>query len=129
MSDKTTKDLFSKEFVEEISQKLLAMKEELEKKLGQFDHKKEDKSLPDGTYPEYGDDDDDNVHEIEEFIVNKSVKTSYEKELRDVINALERLKSNTYGICKYTGDKIDEKRLLARPTSNSSVEVKSAFKP
>ena len=129
MSDKTTKDLFSKEFIEEISQKLLAMKEELEKKLGQFDHKKEDNTLPDGTYPEYGDDDDDNVHEIEEFIVNKSVKDSYEKEFRDVINALERLENDTYGICKYTGDKIDEKRLLARPTSNSSVEVKAAFKP
>jgi RNA polymerase-binding transcription factor DksA len=129
MANKTTKDLFSKAFIKEITEKLLAIKEDLEKKLGQFTGKKSDDGQPDSTYPEYGDDEDDSVHEIEEFIVNKSVKTSYEKELRDVKNALKRIEEGTYGICKYTGEKIDEKRLLARPTSNSSAAVKKVFKP
>ena len=129
MADKTTLDLFSKEFIEEITAKLLSLKEELEAKLGKFSHKSEDQTLPDGTYPEYGDDEDDSVHEIEEFIVNQSVKASYDKELRDVESALERIKKGTYGICKYTEDKIDENRLRARPTSSSSAEVKSVFKP
>jgi len=129
MADKTTQDLYSQEFIDEITQKLLVVQKELEEKLGKFSHKTEDSNLPDGTHPEYGDEDDDNVHEIEEFIVNQSVKTSYEKELRDVIKALERIKDGTYGICKYTGEKIAEDRLRARPTSSSSAEVKSVFKP
>lgn len=129
MADHTTQTLFSSEFIEEITAKLEKMKEELEGKLGKFSHKSEDASLPDGTYPDYGDEEDDSVHEIEEFIVNQSVKASYEKELRDVESALKRIENGTYGICKYTGDKIDENRLRARPTSNSSAEVKSVFKP
>ncbi|HBL39790.1 TPA: hypothetical protein DDZ10_03925 [Candidatus Uhrbacteria bacterium] len=129
MKTQTTSDLFSKNFIEEITAKLISMKEELEAKLGKFAHKAEDAALPDGTYPEYGDDEDDSVHEIEEFIVNQSVKDSYEKELRDVAKAFERLKDGTYGICKYTGEKIDEHRLRARPTSSSSTEAKSVFKP
>lgn len=129
MADKTTQNLFSHAFIEEITAKLLSVKEEIEAKLGKFAHKAEDANLPDGTYPEYGDDDDDTVHEIEEFIVNQSVKDSYEKELRDVIAALERIENGTYGICKYTGEKIDENRLRARPTSSSSTEAKAVFKP
>lgn len=129
MANKTTKDLFSKAFIEKITKKLFDVQEDLEKKLKQFTHKQGAEDQPDGTYPEYGDDEDDSVHEIEEFIVNKSVKASYEKELRDVKNAFKRLEDGTYGICKYTGEKIDEKRLLARPTSNSSAAVKKVFKP
>ena len=129
MADKTTQNLFSSAFIEEITAKLLSLKGELEAKLGKFAHKAENAELPDGTYPDYGDDDDDTVHEIEEFIVNQSVKDSYEKELRDVIAALERIEKGTYGICKYTGEKIDENRLRARPTSSSSTEAKSVFKP
>jgi len=100
----------------------------IEEKLETFSKKSPATSdVVDGTYPEYGDDEDDNVHEIEEHMVNISLKGSFEKQLRDVIDALERLDNDTYGICKYTGEKIDEKRLRARPTSSSSIAAKEAF--
>lgn len=115
--NKKTEDLFKPDFLAEIKAKLEESKKDLHAKLGLE------------TFPDYGDEEDDNVHEIEGFIVNEGLKTEYEKELRDVEAALKRLKEGTYGICKYTGVKIDEKRLLARPTSSSSVEAKESFQP
>lgn len=112
-----TADLFKPEFIEEIKKKLQESRKELHGKLGLQ------------TFPDYGDEEDDNVHEIEGFLVNESLKAEYEKELRDVEAALKRIKAGTYGICKYTGVKIDEKRLQARPTSSSSVEAKESFQP
>jgi len=122
MSDRTpgtkrTEDLFDPAFLEEVRVKLVEAQKDLHTKLGIQ------------TFPDYGDEEDDNVHEIEGFLVNESLKAEYEKELRDVKGALNRLKDGTYGICKYTGVKIDEKRLLARPTSSSSVQAKESFQP
>lgn len=124
--DLRTQDLFEPAFIEEMAAKLREMKTELEKKLGIF---KSDTEEQHGTFPDYGDEEDDNVHEIEGFLVNESLKAEYEKELRDVESALRRIDEGTYGICKYTGKKIDEKRLRIRPTSSSSVEAKEALQP
>ncbi|PIR47414.1 hypothetical protein COV06_03055 [Candidatus Uhrbacteria bacterium CG10_big_fil_rev_8_21_14_0_10_50_16] len=134
MADKkqNTKDLFSPEFIVEMKGLLEQEREELEKKLGVLGTHapvKGEEVDVDGTYPEYGDEDEDAVHEIEEFVVNQNLKVECESQLRDVIGALDRLTKGTYGICKYTGEKISEDRLRIRPTSSSSVAAKSAFKP
>ena len=124
--EKKTKDLFKADFIKEMNGKLLELREDLQKKLGLTTSDTEEQH---GTFPDYGDEEDDNVHEIEGFMVNENLKAQYEKELRDVESALERMKDGTYGICKYTGEKIDEKRLRARPTSSSSVQAKEGFQP
>jgi RNA polymerase-binding transcription factor DksA len=71
-----------------------------------------------------GDTTDDDVHEVENFIVNKDLQETYEKELRDIDSAIKRLTDGSYGICKYTGEPIGEDRLRARPTSSTSAEYK-----
>lgn len=124
--DKTTKDLFKQDFIEEMKKTLMDTKVDLKKKLGLALEEGEEHH---GTFPDYGDEEDDNVHEIEGFMVNENLKNQYEKELRDVRAALKRIEDGTYGICKYTGEKIDEKRLRARPTSSSSVQAKEGFQP
>ena len=132
MADKklTTKDLFSAEFVAEMKDVLEKQKAELEKKLGLLGTTSPASGEDvDGTYPDYGDEEEDNVHEIEEFVVNQNTKVEFEKQLRDTDAALERIKKGTYGICKYTGEKIKEGRLRIRPATSSSVAAKSAFKP
>ena len=129
MSTPTTKDLFSSDFIEEMKEILLKSKTELEEKLNAYARKSPSETdEPDGTFPEYGDEEDDNVHEIEEFVVNQSLKAEFEKQLRDVDEALQRMEEGTYGICKYSGEKISEERLRIRPTSSSTVEVKKAFR-
>lgn len=124
--DKKTAGLFKAAFIKEMNEKLLEMQADLQKKLGLTEADTDEQH---GTFPDYGDEEDDNVHEIEGFMVNENLKTQYEKELRDVQSALKRMKNGTYGICKYTGEKISEKRLQARPTSSSSVQAKEGFQP
>jgi len=48
-----------------------------------------------------------------------------EKTIEEIDDALERIKKGTYGICKYCGHEISEKRLLARPTASSCIDCKT----
>ena len=116
---------FDDAFLAEVKGILLQDKERLESELGRFakpnPHAEGDY---DANMPEYGSDEDDNVHEVADYTVNKSLEISLEKNLRDVNKALERIEDGTYGMCKYTGKPIEKKRLLARPTSSSSVDAK-----
>jgi DnaK suppressor protein len=49
-----------------------------------------------------------------------------EKYLKQVDEALERIKNGTYGICRVTGKLISKERLEAVPTTTISVEAKKA---
>lgn len=118
----------TKEFIEKVKNVLLESKERLEKELNKFTKKNPNVSGDfDTTYPEYGDKDDENAQEITQYTNNKPVEIALEKELRDVKKSLKRLEEGTYGICKYCDEWIDEKRLLARPTSGSCVGCKKAL--
>ncbi len=116
---------FKKDFLLKIQDLLLKEKQEIIVKL-----EKLGKKIPDSVddydadYLDMGSDEDDNVHEIEEYSVNVVTEENLEKQLRDINSAIKRLGDGTYGVCKYTGKPISEKRLLARPTSSSSIEAK-----
>lgn len=116
---------FKKDFLKKITDILLAEKEKLEAELARFTKKNPNVSGDfDAEFPEYGDESDENAREVADYSVNKALEITLEKKLRDVNAALGRIEDGTYGICKYTGKPINEKRLLARPTSSSSVEAK-----
>ena len=117
---------FDKAFLDKIEKLLLDKKQETEDKLAKLAHKNpDDKEDYEANYVDVGSEEDDNVHEIEEFEVNNALVTNLEKELRDIKQSLDRLKKGTYGICKYTNKPINKKRLLARPTSSASIEAKT----
>lgn len=123
-----TSDVFDKAFISQISDILTEEKERLEKELGQFAHKNPNEEGDyNADFPNYGDEEDDNAREVADFTVNKTLEVTLEKKLRDVNAALKRIKDNSYGICKYTGQPIEKKRLLARPTSSSSVQAKKVL--
>jgi DnaK suppressor protein len=117
MSKKITSP-FSNAFLKQIEEVLLAEKARLGKETGLLSGNN------DNAFPEYGDGEDDNAREIADFTANKPVEMALENELRDVIKSLKRLREGDYGICKYCDNPIDEKRLLARPTSSSCVSCK-----
>ena len=79
----------------------------------------------DTTFPQYGDKEDENAAEVATFTDNLSVDITLESNLRDVKRALERIAAGTYGVCKYCGKNIDEKRLAARPESGSCMDCKT----
>jgi DnaK suppressor protein len=76
-------------------------------------------------FPEYGDKPDENAQEINDYSTNVVTEKVLEKSLEDINKALDRIKKGTYGICKYCGQPIAKKRLLARPTANSCVKCKT----
>jgi DnaK suppressor protein len=113
------------EFVQEMQQALLDEKNKLEGELSAFTVKNPRVAGDTNTiFPKYGTEPEDNAHEVEDFITNKSLEEVLEKQLRDVESALKRIADGTYGMCKFTHKPIGEKRLRARPTSNSTVEAK-----
>lgn len=118
MPKKTSTTPFSTKFLEQIEDILVKEKTRLAKEIAMLSGKSEN------SFPEYGDGEDDNAREIADFTANKPVEIALENELRDVNKSLKRLDEGTYGICKYCDNAIDEKRLLARPTSSSCVSCK-----
>jgi len=112
-------------FVREMKDLLIAEKDKLEQELGNFTKKNPHvEGDTEAVFPEYGDEMDENAREIADYITNKSLEEVLEKKLRDIIASLKRIEEGTYGVCKYTGKPIGEKRLRARPTSSTSIEAK-----
>ena len=110
----------------EIEKTLLAQKQRLLSDLGELsrpdDHENDNMSA---KFPEYGDKPDENAQEIADYSTTVATEKVLEKSLEDVEAALQRIKDGTYGICKYCGNPIPEKRLLARPTASSCVACKT----
>ncbi len=122
------KSTFSKEFLTKIKNLLIQEKSILEKELDKF--AKKNNHVPgdyNSSFPEYGDKDDENAAEVAEYAAELPLEESFEKTLRDNVQAIKRLEDGTYGVCKYCKKPIDEKRLLARPTSNACVSCKKAI--
>lgn len=76
-------------------------------------------------FPDYGNKQDENAQEIGEYTTNLATEKILESSLRDITGALERIEKGTYGICKYCGNPIGKKRMLARPVASACVECKT----
>jgi DnaK suppressor protein len=119
---------FSNDFLKEIKEVLLQEKTKLETELSKFTNKNPHTEGDfEATFPEYGDESDENAREVADYTTNKSLEITLEKTLRDINKSLARLEENTYGVCKYCDNPIEEKRLLARPTSGSCVDCKKTL--
>ncbi len=115
-----------KKILEQIKKDLLAQKKKIEEDLNAVSHKDEyEKEEHKVTFPDFGDKPDDNALEVGEYSTNLATEKILESSLRDINNALNRIEKGTYGICKYCGKEIDEKRLLIRPVASACVECKS----
>lgn len=117
--------MLKKAFIDEMNVLLLKEKDRLEHDLSDIAEKKNGKYQ--ATYEEAGQSDDDNALELTNFANEAELTSNLEKELNDVNTALTAIEKGKYGICKYCNKEIDEKRLLARPTSTSCIACKKAL--
>lgn len=78
-------------------------------------------------FPNLGEKEDENASEVAQFSDNLSLEDELMKALRDVESALKMIEKGTYGTCKYCGQQIDERRLIARPTSTSCIQCKKTL--
>ena len=120
---------FSQTFLAAQKEHLLADKIQLEKDLSDLGKKDpQDPTHFKTVYPEsQGASEDDNATEVTEFADDLSIEAKLEAELRDTVRALGAIEKGTYGVCKYCGKEIDEKRLEARPASSACVSCKKTL--
>ncbi len=127
---KTTSAAFSVDFLKKIEEMLLTQKETLERELGNLNKKgagEDGSESHDGIFPNYGDTEEDNAQEVADYEANLGINHDLDKTYRDVVQALDRLKTGAYGVCRYCKKPIDEKRLMARPTSSACIECKKTI--
>lgn len=111
---------FTTQFLDETKTQLEQLVSKIEKQLSEL---KEN-----GTaFPNYGEGEDESAEEVATYDTNLQLIDSIQSEMRDAKEALKRMASGTYGVCKYCSKPIDEQRLRARPTSSSCVACKKAL--
>ena len=116
---------FSGEFMEKMKAVLEADKVRLEKEVANLDGG--EGGAEESRFPDYGNSEEDNALEVADYEANMSIENDLRKSLRDVDASLARIKSGEYGICKYCKKPIEEKRLLARPTSSACISCKKTI--
>ena len=119
----------TKELAQTAKTLLEAEKIRLETELSKFSHRNgnaTDESY-EANFPNMGDKEDENASEVAQFSDNLSLEDELEKALRDVESTLKQIDKGEYGICKYCHQPIDERRLLARPTSSSCIQCKKTL--
>lgn len=115
-----------KKVLEKIKKDLLARKKQIEEDLKSFTKKDEhEKDEHHTKFPDYGDKSDESVQEIGDYTTGLATEKILESALRDIDNALDRIKKGAYGSCKYCKKEIGEKRLLARPVANTCIACKT----
>lgn len=116
-------------FIEKVKGVLEAEKTRLERELAHFSHRNPKAAQTDfqADFPNSGDKEDENASEVAQFSDNLSLEDELEKVLRDVESALKLIEKGTYGTCKYCNQPIDERRLIARPTSTSCIQCKKTL--
>ena len=67
--------------------------------------------------------DDSSINNDVEMLNNMAIRQR--RYIKDLENALVRIRNKTYGICIITGELIDKKRLLAVPTTTKSLVAKT----
>jgi len=115
-----------KKIIEKIKKGLLVRKKQIEEDLKSFTKKDEhEKDEHHTKFPDYGDKSDESVQEIDDYTTGLATERVLESALRDIDNALDRIKKGEYGICKYCKKEIGEQRLLARPVANTCIACKT----
>lgn len=112
-----------KKTMEELKNALLEEKAELEKNLGKI-AKPVDKEEGDyeTSFEDIGTDKDDNATEVDQYTQNLGVESALEKNLQDVIDALEKMDKGTYGICENCQKEIPVERLKANPSAKTCIK-------
>ena len=107
----------------ELKALLLKEKAELEENLSRIarpvDKEKGDYET---NFGEVGADREDNTTEVEEYTDNLPVEITLEKNLQEVIGALDRMEKGTYGICENCQKEIDIERLRANPSAKTCIK-------
>ncbi|MFN7088405.1 MAG: TraR/DksA family transcriptional regulator [Candidatus Paceibacteria bacterium] len=115
--------MISARLKKELEKALLQEKAKIEEELGQF--AKKDPLLAgdyDTIFPQFGEraaSQDENIDEVEEYDKRLGLEHALEARLKEVVEALERIKTKEYGKCIKCGRQIPKERLRANPAATT----------
>ena len=122
MTEEKSHEELSTEELAQIKVGLISRKEQILEDLKDIAEEGSDRKV---KFPEYGDKSDENAQEIGEYTTNLATDKVLESALRDINSALDRIEKGVYGICKYCGDRISKKRMMARPVASACIPCKT----
>lgn len=106
----------------ELKEKLLAEKKRVEEELNRIAKPTTDSGDFSTNFTEIGTDEDDNASEVEEYTANLALETTLEKQLKEILEALERTDAGTYGKCENCTKEISIERLMAYPAAKTCMD-------
>lgn len=115
----------SPQFIEDMKKRLVDEESALTSELSHLTAPHGDANTKEITaqFPEYGDNEEDNASEVEEYTNRLGTKHEVEVRLREVRQALHRIEQGTYGMTD-DGQTIPEERLRANPAATTLVHKK-----
>ncbi len=108
--------------LEEVRAKLVADKERLEGELSKFASKTSEGDYKTEFPDDIGNEQGENAIEVEEYADKLALEKSLEAQLKDVLDALEKMENGTYGADEETGEDIDVERLKAYPAARTNIK-------
>lgn len=108
----------------ELKEKLLLQKQQLESELSRIAKPTEAEGDYTTKFNDIGPDEDENASEVEEYTDNLALENTLEKQLHEVLAALEKMENGTYGTCENCGKEISIERLEAYPAAKTCIECK-----
>ncbi len=115
--------MLNKEEINNIKTELLKRKEDFGQQLKKI--AKKDQEIKDNyrtSFPNYGNEDEDNAAEVSVYDSTLSLEGKLELELRKINVALDKInKGQKYGICENCGKEIEKERLKAYPQASKCI--------
>ncbi|NTW27632.1 MAG: hypothetical protein HGA36_04865 [Candidatus Moranbacteria bacterium] len=74
------------------------------------------------NFNEIGAGEDENASEVEEYTDNIALEANLEKQLKDLLEALDKMEAGTYGSCENCGTEIPLERLRAYPAAKTCIK-------
>lgn len=108
--------------VDELKNLLLEQKNRLESELSRIGNPTETEGDYQTRFNDIGPDEDENASEVEEYTDNLALENTLEKQLKEVLDALERINNGTYGYCANCKEEINIDRLRAYPAAQNCVK-------
>lgn len=109
------------EFIAEMKDRLLADRERLQSELDLIARPAPQAGEYTANFPDYGRNDEDNATEIADHTANVSTENIIEKQLNDIVAALQRIEDGNFGLTD-AGEIIPEDRLRANPAATTLVK-------
>lgn len=109
----------NQETLAQLKEKLLKEKQQITEDLGRIAKPTTKAGDYATNFNEIGKDEDANASEVEEYTDNLALESTLEKQLKEVLDALEKIEVGTYGKCENCDAEIPLERLQAYPAAKT----------